>query len=109
MSNVIPFRPSSQHHVGAAFLDDPAPHAHAVQFYDDDEFLFDTVARFLASGLDAGDRMLVIATPAHREGILRRLDRPALAQALVSKRFVFLDARVILNNKLFYSKEKLMQ
>jgi signal transduction histidine kinase len=94
MSNVIPFRHATpHHHVGAAFLADPTPHAHAVQFYEEEAFLFETVGRFLAAGLGAGDRMVVIATPAHREGFLRHLAGPALEGAIADGQLVLLDAR----------------
>jgi hypothetical protein len=32
---------------GAAFVGNPSPHSHAVQFYEDEEFLFETVGDFL--------------------------------------------------------------
>src|SRR5262249_38656038 len=53
---------------------------HVVQFYEDDEALCDTVARFLEEGLEAGDRIVVVATAAHRDGLTRRLARFDLAR-----------------------------
>jgi PAS domain S-box-containing protein len=47
--------------------------SHIVQFYESDSYLFETVARFLGAGLVAGDRLVVIATPAHCDGLLRQL------------------------------------
>src|SRR5438270_12373406 len=38
-------------------------HAHVVHFYDDDSFLIDRVARFLAAALEAGQAGIVIGTP----------------------------------------------
>ena len=46
---------------------------HAVQFYEDDGFLINTVAEFIGDGLRMGEPGIVVATPAHREGIEARL------------------------------------
>jgi hypothetical protein len=53
--------------------DDAARHYHAVRFYDSKASLCRTVADFLGEGFAAGQPALVIATPAHREGILSEL------------------------------------
>jgi len=45
----------------------PTHPKHHVQFYDNDEYLVGVVERFLRDGLTAGDPLLVIATPEHRE------------------------------------------
>ena len=75
-----------------------SPHAHAVQFYKDEETLVQTVVEFLAEGLRAGEPLVVIATPAHREAFLAHLrgggadvDGP-----LRDGRFVLLDAATTL-------------
>jgi PAS domain S-box-containing protein len=47
---------------------------HLVQFYEDDEFLAGAVAKFLGEGVAAGDVLIVIATIAHLERFLRRLE-----------------------------------
>jgi signal transduction histidine kinase len=52
-------------------------HGHAVQFYEDEDFLLDTVVGFLRTGLEVGDRLLVVADEEHRERI-----RAALAPCL---------------------------
>jgi signal transduction histidine kinase len=80
-------------HAGAPFLAVPASHSHAVQFYDDEEFLFDTVAQFLHVGLLAGEHLLVIATAEHREGFKRHLQSADIDGVLASGRLAFLDAR----------------
>ena len=49
------------------------PHHHAVKFYGTDESLFTTVAGFLAEGLIARQPAIVIATPSHREAIVKHL------------------------------------
>jgi signal transduction histidine kinase len=79
--------------LGVAFLEAPAEHSHAVQFYDSEDFLFETVARFLGAGLRSGDRMVVIATPEHRDGFVERLGEDAVARAVADGRLLMLDAR----------------
>jgi MEDS: MEthanogen/methylotroph, DcmR Sensory domain len=76
----------------------PAPD-HVVQFYDGDGFLCDAVARFLVEGLKAHEPLLIVATPAHREGIGDRLtvlgfDLPALCR---SGRATLVDAEEMLS------------
>ncbi|MBC8133909.1 MAG: MEDS domain-containing protein, partial [Deltaproteobacteria bacterium] len=101
MTNLIPFptplsSPDSHaldHHIGQAFLANPTPHSHAVQFYDSDAFLVDTVAHFLGAGLQTGDRMLVIATPDHRAGIVDRLQAHDVQSAISDGRLMMLDAQ----------------
>src|SRR5437899_3876202 len=46
---------------------------HTVQFYESDDFLHDTVARFLAEGFAGGQPALVIATDAHNAGFTELL------------------------------------
>jgi hypothetical protein len=46
---------------------------HAVQFYGTEHSLFATVAGFLAEGLVLGQPAIVIATEAHRQGIIDAL------------------------------------
>lgn len=80
-------------HVDAGFLAHPGERSHAVQFYERDEFLFDTVGKYLAAGLDAGDRLIVIATREHREGFKRRLQHAGVDDAIASGQLLLLDAR----------------
>jgi signal transduction histidine kinase/CheY-like chemotaxis protein len=58
---------SSRKVVEVAALPEPehAGSDHLVQFYEDPAFLRDAVTRFLAEGVVAGDKLLVIATPEH--------------------------------------------
>jgi signal transduction histidine kinase len=83
-----------------SFLVAPAPRLHAVQFYDEESFLLDTVGKFLAAGLAAGDRLSVIATRRHTEGFLARLDADHLAQARAEGRITIVDAEVTLKRLL---------
>jgi signal transduction histidine kinase len=106
MSNVIPF-PSAgadgksdlaaaRGHVEAKLLAEPPARSHSVQFYEEEAILFDTVAHYLATGLEMGDRLLVIATPEHRAGFMKRLDERGGMEALESGQITLLDARATL-------------
>ena len=100
MSNVLDFRRAAAdrwHHVASTLFADPAPHTHAVQFYEDESFLAQTVGEFLAAGLRAGDSLIVIATEAHREAFLKRIDPSAVETALATGRLSLLDARETLS------------
>lgn len=67
---------------------------HFVQFYETDTFLLDAVGAFIGTALRAGHAGVVIATPAHREGLAARLRDAGLdvAAALASGQYVALDA-----------------
>ncbi|HEX3343624.1 MAG TPA: MEDS domain-containing protein, partial [Polyangiaceae bacterium] len=66
-----------------------------MQFYEDDEFLCDVVARYLGAGLAEGDSAVVVATQEHWESIGRRMTENGfdLPRASSSGRLRFLDAR----------------
>jgi signal transduction histidine kinase/ActR/RegA family two-component response regulator len=49
------------------------PTEHFVQFYESDGFLLDSVTKYLADGLRAGDNCVVIGTEAHRDALAGRL------------------------------------
>src|SRR5262245_13415389 len=72
----------------------PSDRAHLVQFYEGDAFLLDEVARFVGSGLGAGDAVVIVATPEHRAGIARELAAHAVdvARARRDRRYMDLDA-----------------
>jgi len=102
VSNVVQFPLSSaaaasrvSFPVGPALLDEPPPDTHVVQFYHDDAFLFDTVGRYLRSGLRAGDAAVIIASPAHADGIAARLDESGQS-ALNEGRLRVVDAEALL-------------
>jgi signal transduction histidine kinase/ActR/RegA family two-component response regulator len=65
-----------------------------VQFYEDDAFLIDTMARFIGAGLGSGDAAVIIATESHRDALDARLSRHGLdlAAARRAGRYVTLDA-----------------
>src|SRR3954452_12319842 len=77
-----------------AMPDAIAPPAHLVQFYDDDETLAMTIARFVADGLSAGDVVTTIATDDHTRAFDRRLrvDGVDVDAARASGRLLSLDA-----------------
>jgi signal transduction histidine kinase/CheY-like chemotaxis protein len=77
-----------------AFLARPERPLHVVQFYEDDTFLVETVARFVGAGLRDGDSSVVIATEPHRDAILARLEGWSfdVRRASGSGRLVMLDA-----------------
>ena len=49
------------------------PHAHSVQFYEDDSVLLEGVSQKIGSALGAGGVGIVIATGAHRDALAQRL------------------------------------
>jgi hypothetical protein len=76
-------------------LDQPHPGGHFVQLYKTDESeLVKNVGRYLWEGLRRGDGVLVVATPAHEQLFLRKLQLVgADTRAWIeSKQLIFLDA-----------------
>ena len=76
-------------------LSDPAQPKHIVQFYEDDAFLCDSVAHFIAVGLEAGEPVCVIATGEHRAAFASRLAGRGhdVDDARARGQLVWLDAR----------------
>jgi signal transduction histidine kinase/CheY-like chemotaxis protein len=68
---------------------------HAVQFYESDDFLRDSVADFIGHGLVAGEPVIVIATEEHRSAFAGALAARGLdvVEAKASGDLVMLDAR----------------
>jgi PAS domain S-box-containing protein len=71
------------------------PHDHAVQFYDGEGFLATVVAEFVVDGLTGEQPVVIIATPAHRGAIVRRLREAGfdVAHARRTGQLQLLDAR----------------
>ncbi len=67
-------------------------HHHEVQFYEDEQFLVDRVAEFLAEGARQGERCIVIATEEHNEAFAAGLRLLGVNAEEVR----FLDARTTL-------------
>ncbi|HYC91199.1 MAG TPA: ATP-binding protein [Thermoanaerobaculia bacterium] len=74
-------------------MDEPHPHHHAVQFYEDEAFLAERVAAFLAEGARNGEPCVVIATPEHNAMFASRLE----SLSADPKSVAFLDARSMLD------------
>lgn len=107
MSNVVPFRSAgsttarasgrgASRHLGSHLLDEPPSHTHAVQFYDDEPFLLETVGFFLSAGLAAGEAAVLIATPLHAAGILGQIHENVCEPALASGQLLVIDAEAML-------------
>jgi PAS domain S-box-containing protein len=71
-----------------------ALHDHIVRFYEKDDFLLGEVSAFLSEGLQAGQAVIVIATPQHRADLEQRL-HTVLGRARV--RYTALDAATMLS------------
>jgi PAS domain S-box-containing protein len=67
---------------------------HLVQFYEDDASLIESVSAFLASGLAAGEGILVLASAEHAQRFQRQIEAHGidLEEAVRRGQFVALDA-----------------
>ncbi|HVW79536.1 MAG TPA: MEDS domain-containing protein [Mycobacteriales bacterium] len=82
----------------ATEVQEVAPQAHTVSFYDDDRHLVADVARFVADGLTHGERVVVVATAEHRaaiDDVLVQFGTDAM-RAHIHGRFIALDAGELL-------------
>src|SRR5271156_715695 len=73
---------------------DAHPHSHLVQFYEDDSFLIDSLARWFADGMNAGDSCIYIGTHDHRISLEQLLTNRGvdLVRVRGEGRYVSLDA-----------------
>src|SRR3989442_12823296 len=71
-------------------MDEPG---HFTQFYEEDAFLLDTVAKFIGGSLEANGGGVVIATRPHSDGIGKRLNARGLdfAAAREQRQYVTLE------------------
>lgn len=78
---------------------DVTPHSHLVQFYEDDDFLIDSLTRWFADGLSAGDTCIYVGTEAHRVSLEKHLSSRGLDLDKLSKdgRFICRDASQVLS------------
>jgi hypothetical protein len=76
-----------------------APHNHTVQFYEDERFLYESVADFVAQGLDQGEPAVLVCTEAHQRAFVRTLELkiPELRKVVMSGLLRFIDARAMLS------------
>jgi DNA-binding NarL/FixJ family response regulator len=77
------------HGLGSASGEKP-PHRHEVLFYSDDTVLLDSVTRFVAAALKAGNAAIVLATKSHRESLLERLKAEGVDTDGALKRGVYI-------------------
>jgi hypothetical protein len=68
---------------------------HFVQFYQDDQAFVGTLADFIADGLSAGEAVVLIATPRHRDEVEANLLVMGIdaTTAKAQDRFIALDAK----------------
>jgi PAS domain S-box-containing protein len=92
MSHAVPLNRAG-HEAAESELESAAAGSHVVHFFEEQPFLFDTVARFLGAGLEAGDALVIIATPEHAAGFLARLDDSRVQLAVAEGRLHRFDAR----------------
>src|SRR5580658_6512847 len=73
-------------------------HQHGVQFYSQDKFLLEELSEYIGSALRAGQAAVVVATDAHRNGLLQWLtaQRLDVAALLEQGRLVVTDAEQLL-------------
>jgi len=77
----------------------PLPDRHAVEFYSEEPVFLAGVSSFAAAALEAGNPVIVMATAAHREGLMRRLRsvRFDIDGAVQQGRYISLDAAELLS------------
>lgn len=73
---------------------------HDVGFYLDDRAFLDDLTRFIGTALTCGNAALVVATEAHREGLVPRLQAHGvdIAKAIEQRRYIALDATAIMSS-----------
>jgi signal transduction histidine kinase len=74
------------------------PHSHVVQFYSEDCHLLDSLAALVRQTLNEGNSAVVIATDAHRAGMLERLEASGVqaSRMMEEYRLIVLDAEASL-------------
>jgi signal transduction histidine kinase len=76
----------------AGLIDAPSQPCHAVQFYDDDVFLVESMTRYVETGVRAGEGAIVLATRGHIDALADHVDDAELLAGIESGRVVLLDA-----------------
>lgn len=76
-----------------------APSEHLVQIYHGDDVFLDALEGFVAGGIDAGDGVIVIATPAHLGVLEHRLLTRGIdpASTAIEDQYLALDAKETLS------------
>src|SRR3989440_2134638 len=90
----------TSHAADAALREAAATSEHTVQFYEDESFLRETVARYLGAGLIDDEPVVVIATEPHCRAFQESLAAKGVdvGRACASGRLTFLDARATLDS-----------
>jgi signal transduction histidine kinase len=83
-------------HPADAFLNEHARDVHRVQFYKEEPFLVQSVARHLAASLRDGGSAIVLATKEHRGKILEELVKLEIPTEALLRRYVAHDASEVL-------------
>jgi len=73
---------------------------HNVGFYFDECDFLDDLTRFIGTALKAGNAAVVVATEAHREGLLPRLQAHGvdIVKAMEQRRYIALDAAAMISS-----------
>lgn len=80
------------------FWGEIAPTDHVLQIYENDDIFIDTLAGYVGGGINAGECVIVIATPNHREALYSRLCSYAInvTTLIDDDRYIALDAEATL-------------
>ena len=87
------------HRSNKNFWDEIAPTEHVVQIYEDDKVFLDLLHGFVGGGFDAGECVIVIATPQHLEAIAAKLCESGfnLPKLQAEKNYIPLEAELVLS------------
>lgn len=80
--------------------------AHVVQFYNDDNFLIESLGHSVADALNSGHSAIVVATQPNRDSLARNLQARAvnLCSAIKTGRYIALDAAETLDKLIYDGK-----
>lgn len=94
MENAGHINPLGQVQEADVFWGEISPCEHLVQIYQDEEVFLDALEGFIAGGIQAGDGVVVIATPLHLASLNARLSARNIdvAGALENDQYIALDA-----------------
>jgi hypothetical protein len=100
-SNVDSFKVNKDwsHRSSKDFWGEIAPSEHVVQIYENDKVFLDLLHGFVSDGFDAGDCVIVIATPSHLQALDKRLVASGfnLLELAAKKIYFPLEAEMVLS------------
>jgi len=72
-----------------------SPAVHSVHIYEDDSALIGRLCGIIASGLQLGDSVLIVASAAHREALVKKLEKAGVDVRSTARegRFSMVDAK----------------